>query len=398
MINYFNLLLSPINTIKYFLEQKKFYQDAKLSNQDFLQKFPELKNLELATSWSNEEYLNLVQDSVGAGLDPALPLDKVLDGLKFIVEELGIKNIRLRLTWQDLELENGNLQIKEIDKKVFEYLFSQKVRICLNIGPIKCFRYPEMHLPQRVFALEDTPKEKEHFLSEESLIAKESLVYLKNLCKLIRSNFDEVKFDKYVKMIQLDNEPKSRFGLHKWLLSDEYMVKTFLIAEKFFPKQKYLINSPFIPYDWTELLEPDLQHCLNLVKKLPQTIQNKIILGINFYNFVPNIPKLPFFNIHPDNYSAFEAMFGSLQKTLRDLPFVYEVTESQFEDWGDKYPFNLPGNSAEHLRYTLLRHARKLLPANRGKKLRVSLWGIERFLVKQKDNGEIIDLIKILKN
>lgn len=371
MINYWKLLLAPFNAVKYFSEQKWFYKEAKLSNEEFLKKYPELEDLVLSCSWSNDQYLGQIGRE-----SKEIDEKKIFEGIKFLVEKIQLNNIRIRLIWSELEDESGKLNIPEIDRKIIEYLFDKKIEICLNIGPIKCFRYPEMHLPQRVFDLAETPKEKEYHFNLENPIAKESLIYLEKLCILIRKTFDQKIFDKYVTTIQLDNEPKSRFGLHKWLLSDEYMGKTFLIAEKFFPTQKFLINSPFIPYDWTEILEPDLQLCLNLIKKLPINIQNKIIIGINFYNYVPNIPKIPFFNIHPDNYSAFEAMFGDLRKTLEDMPFEFEVSESQFEPWGDSEPFNLPGTSNEHLKYSLLRHSFKLP----GKTKTIRLWGMEILL------------------
>lgn len=387
MINYWNLLLAPINVFQAFFEQKKDYGLANVSNVEFLEKFPNAKNLRIGTSWSTEEFLGLTKFDSDQDADV-----KVFDALDFLINDLKIRDIRLRLIWSNIESGKNQIKIPELDIKIINYLISKKINICLNIGPLKCFRYPEMHLPQRVFDLFSTPKEKEFLMDLENPIAKESLIYLENLCKEIRKTFDSKKFDQYVKAIQLDNEPKSRFGLNKWLLGDNYMIKTFLIAQKYFPNQKFLINSPFVPFDWTEILEPDLQLCLNLINKLPKEIKQKIILGLNFYNYVPYIPKILFANVYPDNYSAMEAMYGKFQNILKNLNFDFEVTESQFEQWGDNYPFNLPGNSAEHLRYSLLRHL-NLINKNYGKTV-IRLWGIERFIVKQKENREIVELVR----
>lgn len=386
-----NLLCLPFRCLKYFYEQKNFYKEAKLSNDLFFERYSDLtKRINLGVSWSNKYFVEKINLSSKKEQKVALK-----SALKFLVEDLGFKYFRLKLGWDEVELKSGKLCIPDNDIVTFEYLFSQNVEITLNIGPIKTFRYPEIHLPQRIFNKLNIPLNKQFIFNSNNPIALEAYEYLENLCVLISSEFNKELISKLIKVIQLDNEPKSRFGMHKWLLSDDYMFQTYQIAKKYFPNQKFLINSPFIPFDITEILQPDIKLCSDFIKKASNKIKIDFIIGINFYNYVPNILKIPILNIYPDNYSIFESLYGSILQLKDILPLEYQVTESQFEPWGDKYPFNIPGKSLEHLKYSLLRHLYKLTILN-SSITKVYLWGGEEFALNQKNNVEIIDFIRLI--
>ncbi len=390
MINYWNLLLSPFNAIKYFYQQKSFYNNAKLDNTAFLNKYPGIQNLELACSWSSERYL----EEIGY-VSPAKDIENVLSALQYIIGTLGIKYFRIKLDWNKVEQSDLSLKLPDIDKKILEFLFQNKCSICLNIGPMKSFRWPEVYFPQRIITKYNLIQNQEYIINLKNPIANDALEYLDNLCKLFCSEFTSENIENYIEAIQLDNEPTSRFGEYKLMPSTDYLAQTIFIADKYFPHKKILYNTPFIPSSISKILSPDLQFCFDLLNVLPDNIRNRCIIGLNFYNYNPSIPEVPIIDVYPDNYSGLEALYGKLRQIFSNPEYSLEVTESQFEPWGTGYPYDLPGKSVEHLRYCLLRHLKKLANNNLSQ-TKVSLWGIEQFIAKQKANTEIIELINMI--
>lgn len=301
------------------------------------------------------------------GIDP-------MDALKFIHEELNITNMRLAIRWFDVWTTD------KFDftyyKKYFDYCKENKIKVILNVGPIKAMRWPEEHVPEKLKYL--ITREETIYLDHS--ISLMALNYLDELLTHIKDNYSEM-----IIAIQGDNELFNRFGQFGILLSQEFELEVLQRINKKFPNIPIMINSSGV-------------NDFPLIFKLGEKIENKIILGVNYYyktefqhwffliNKLDNISLRSRTSISPNE----------LKKEAAKRGYSVEISELQGEPW---WPNALsPGNNYREFIFTLYRSL--YLKPKKQDKIIARYWGIEDFASKfikkeaTNENEKIAELIK----
>lgn len=289
-----------------------------------------------------------------------------LEAPKFIHKELGIKNIRFGLRWN--KIDNGKELSLDYYRKYLDYLFRNDIEVCLNVGPIKVFRWPEEHIPAYL---------QDYYISnvqDTSDIAQKSKAYFTNLMHLLQeeygSHINNVIF-------QVENEAFNRFGHIKALMSLEYVFSISKILFERYPNASLMIDSSG---------RTNLRKIVKLFERIRATDSfhpESLILGINYYFKLPH--TLPFFkSFDPMKLTyPWDMSLRKLHRKSTEIDFSVEITEGQFEPWGVQ---NTPGNSYEDFVY-LLDKCKEIFPSKQKKKL-VRLWGVEEFAKKFLDNSK----------
>ncbi len=315
-----------------------------------------LNDIVIGTSFSPEYCKNI-------GIDTPIEILKIVD------RELGIKDIRLGLRWNVVE-KDKKLSLDYYDKYI-RYLLKNKSKICLNIGPIKVFRWPEQHIPQELIQFS------ENRITKDSKLAKDSYEYLSKLLTLFKKEYGDRLNDV---IFQFENEPFYDFGRLKMTMSNEYMVEIAKTLKEYFPNNRVMINSAG---------KKNLKKILNLFNTLEEEKiyeQKNLILGFNYYFRLPNKLKSDPLNI----FNPLELSINKLHRIQKEKGFGLEISEAQFEPWGRQ---NSPGNSYDEYIYTLNK-CERYFPKGYGYKL-VRLWGIERFASNVLNNTMSQEHIKI---
>jgi hypothetical protein len=296
---------------------------------------------------------------------------------------MNIKNIRFGIRWNKVCHKENEFDFSYYHPWI-EELNKRKMKICLNIGPIKTFRYPEDHVPS--FVLKKLAKNlpnKNEFITENSLIAKEGMKYLTRLLKYLKKTYEEDTFD----VFQPENEPTTTFGTHEWKMSREYLNQIIDLIHKYYPDKGIMINSHVTPDNSDPLMttfEKTNEFVLKLREKYPQ---KKLIVGFNYYiqhpeaelipNFLYKEKEVDNFEKQMDTYAVLKKIKGekfikdSLNK-LKEKNIDIEISELQLEPWGK---YTAPGNDVYLFHQVMLR-AGKLV--DRGV---MRIWGVEHLMV-----------------
>lgn len=299
----------------------------------------------------------------------SIGVDNPIEILKIVYQKLNIKDIRLGLRWNVIE-KDSNLSLKYYDKYL-QYLFKNKGKICLNIGPIKVFRWPEQHIPIKY------TKYSVNNVTKDCELALYSYEYFSSLLVFLKKEYGDRLNDV---IFQFENEPFYNFGKLNMIMSDGYMVEIAKILKKFFPENRVMINSAG---------KKNLKKILNLFNTLEEEKiyeQKNLILGFNYYFRLPNKLKSDPLN----TFNPLELSMNKLHKIQKEKKFGLEISEAQFEPWGRQ---NSPGNSYDEYIYTLNK-CERYFPKGYEYKL-VRLWGIERFVSNVLNNTMSQEHIKI---
>ncbi len=286
--------------------------------------------------------------------------------LKVIHRDLDITDIRFGLRWNKIE-QNKQLSLSYYDKYI-EYLLKNKVKLCLNVGPIKTFRWPEEHIPQYLVS------KVEKNISPDSELAKYANEYLHKLLTILKKTYPEIGDST---SLQIENEGYNRFGHFKMRMTDEYLLEQIAVLKEYFPANKLMINSAG---------RQDLKKVIALFKSLTdQNVYkgNDLILGFNYYFKIPDVLKyVPFMNaVDPIKFSfPFNMGIKRLHKYQKDMQFDMEISEGQFEPWHTE---TSPGNIYDDLEY-LVEKCYRYFPEDFDKKL-IRLWGTEKLAVRMKE-------------
>ncbi|MEO6729524.1 MAG: hypothetical protein ABIM99_06405 [Candidatus Dojkabacteria bacterium] len=282
---------------------------------------------------------------------------KPLDVLAYIHKELNISKIRLSIRWD-----------KDLDfyKPYLDYCLNNNIKVVLNVGPIKVMRWPEEHIHESYINLIN----KNDVIDLSHPIAKISLEYLEDLLKALKNTYS-----KCIITIQTDNELFNKFGKYSLVITREYELEVIKTVNKYFNLPIYINSSGL----------NDFKKIFDLVSN----INNKVVLGINYYyktkyqNRIPLINKLDNlilrkpFSISPDK----------LKEIANQNDYAVEISELQGEPW---WPNALtPGNSFKEFKFTLGRSL--YLKPKCQDKIVVRYWGIEDFVSKfllKSDNEE----------
>ena len=278
-----------------------------------------------------------------------------VDLLKVINRDLGINDIRLGLRWNVVQ-EGKEISLDYYDKYL-EYLFKNKCKVCLNIGPIKVFRWPEDHIPKDIGV-------KERVVNVDSDIAKYSYEYLDKLLNLLKKKYGN-RLENV--MFQLENEAFFKFGRLRITMSKEYILGLTEILKNHFPNNRVMFNSAG---------RKNVKEVIKLFKEISDRgiyTPQSLVLGFNYYFKLPNIPtKDPL-----KSFSLLSMSIKRLHKYQKDMGFGLEISEGQFEPWGKE---KTPGNSYSDYEY-LLEKCESYFPPDYPYKL-LRLWGTEELAFK----------------
>ncbi len=302
-----------------------------------------------------------------------------LKSLKFIYSKLHIKDIRFGLRWN--RVDDGNELSLSYYKKYLDYLLSKEINVCLNIGPIKVFRWPEDHIPSY---LDDYATSN---IDEYSEISKRSLIYLESLLDLLKEEYGK-KLEK--ETFQIENEAFNRFGELKVKISPEHVYLAIKVLNEKFPNNRLMINSAG---------RTNLRAILNVFDRIHgegMYDYKSLILGINYYYKLPHTQ--PFFNVIDTMKISypFDMSLKQLHRRCLKDGFHIEISEGQFEPWGSQKD---PGNTFNDYKY-LLEKSSEILNVNPKEKV-LRLWGVEEFsqkFLKKEESDEHLGILRSIAN
>ena len=301
--------------------------------------------------------------------------DNPLELLKIINKDLNIKDIRIGLRWNVVE-KDKKMSLDYYDKYI-KYLFKNDCKVCLNIGPIKVFRWPEEHIPKYISV------KKEEYITPDTDIAKYAYQYFEKLLILLKKEYGK-KLDSV--MFQIENECFYRFGRLGLTMSQEYILGFLKILKRYFPNNKVMFDSA----GRTNLKElVDLFKNINDMGIYPYDF---LVLGFNYYFKLPKLPQKD-----PLKGLSFSSMsISKLHHYQKKLRFGLEISEGQFEPWGRVVT---PGNSYLDYEY-LINKSIRYFPKDYQYKL-IRLWGSEKLALKilnEKVNEEHEKIIASITN
>ena len=218
-----------------FLEPRKElisdWESAGVENEQFMEEHKTgLENVRLGCSLSPEQL-----EWLGVHDSP----EQVLDYL----QELGIKDIRLGIRWNRSVDEEGEVDLSYYAPWI-EQSLKRGMNLCLNVGPIKVFRFPEDHVPESVLKKleqhEGLPK-KGGLIGPDDPLADDALDYLNALLPELKKLTGD-----HAVTIQPENEAHVPFGEHEWVASHEYFFKVCKTIKDHFPNSPLLLNSPAV--------------------------------------------------------------------------------------------------------------------------------------------------------
>jgi hypothetical protein len=116
---------------------RQSWKIARLDNIDFCKELSKLNKFELAGNFIPERF-----DTP----------DQAMDGLKIIVEEWNIKDLRMGIRWSTVDKtpDTNKLDLSHYTP-FLDYCFEKNVKIVLSLGPIKSPGYPEEYIPWHVW-------------------------------------------------------------------------------------------------------------------------------------------------------------------------------------------------------------------------------------------------------
>ncbi|MBD3280172.1 hypothetical protein GF389_01445 [Candidatus Dojkabacteria bacterium] len=336
----------------------------------------ENKGITIGTSFSPEELEH-----------KGLSYFQAVEALEIVHKEFGIKDIRLGIRWNKAVEEDGDVDL-EYYKPFLDYCLTHDVRLTLNVGPIKTFRWPEDHVPKFILnKLKQVPRKGSSVdLNDE--LAEPALHYLEELLNELKATYSEKELENIV-MIQPENEAFNSFGVHKWTMSNEYMKQLVHVIWEFFLGIRILLSSSGCL---------DIPQCLSVASGKYEEHFGLFAFGVNYYYKTPFNQSLPFLNWYDDIWRS--RLNGFSCKKNKQLAEAYgykiEVTEAQLEGWGPK--IKGPGRSVKEFKKMMRRIEKHILPKEGGL---VRVWGIENFardLINKNITPEQISLIKEMRD
>lgn len=308
-----------------------------------------------------------------------LPISTKLDLLRYCTEELGISHLRLAIRWSDVYKPDGTIDLGEYTH-VLNYVASNpRLKLTLNIGPIKTMRWPEETIPHAYFSLAKRLKGKSLLGSK---LGETALEYLSQLLEQLADEYPSLMRNLYA--VQLDNEPFNKFGQFKLELDEEWILATLRVLAEFFPQTQVLFNSNG---------RRDLRKITNLIDNASTKFsQMSWIIGVNYYYQVPIQHRVPIIN-KLDNLTLsmpWDLSISDLKEYAVENNVEIEVSELQGEPWlkADK-----PGNSLTEFERSIKR-ASRVLTSSSGV---VRYWGIEHLLAEMHVGSLSVEQQKILQ-
>jgi hypothetical protein len=306
--------------------------------------------------------------------------------LDYAVNELGMRRLRLGVRWNRAVDGDGRPTLDAYAPYIDRCL-ALGAELCLNVGPIRTFRWPEEHVPDEVEASITLPAVGASIRSRDPL-AEAALSYLDGLLALLRREYGAS-----ITTIQVENEPFYPLGAHRWLMSEQYLVQAGLRADEVFPESQLLLTSA------GRLNLRSVRNVLASLLEAQPRLAARLISGFDYHFRTPRRDSFPIVRYF-DQIAYAKPFAPTLEGNIeasRKLGYRIEVTEGQMEPYGY---FWTPGNSAKDFRFLLLRAAEKVFDPQQPKLLRV--WGLEELAKKAlrgsftPEHTQIVELIRTL--
>jgi hypothetical protein len=360
---------------------QRAWRVASLDNGAFLaEKASVFRNVVLGCSFAPEQWNEAERANGGA-----------LAALRFAVEDLGIDQVRLGIRWDHVAREDGSVDLS-FYRPYLDYLFEKVARVCLNVGPIRTFRWPEDHVPGFVLSRVSLPANGAR-VEPGTPLAGEALTYLDRLLDNLLSEYGEDV--RNLAAVQPENEPFWPFGAHDWRMSSAYLRQVVLEIDRCLPSVPILLTSA------GRLNLDTITGFFQEMVANEERFRGRFVSGFDYHYKTPRIMAYPL--VHHLDPIAFAFRFPPAKtceaniRDSRDAGFAIEVSEGEAEPTGK---ITSPGNSARDFRFMLLRCAEEVLDREKPSVLRI--WGIEH-LAKKALGGEagpehlqMVDLIRRL--
>jgi len=339
--------------------------------------------------------------SYGASFSPEMA-EKLADGagisisareqLEIIRTQFSITDIRLGIRWNRV-VNNGHIDLSYYDP-VLRYALDSGMRVTLNIGPVKTFRWPEQHPPMDLLRrLEADQKLPPHYavIEPSDPLGGEALVYADRLLSELKKTYTPNQIS-HITTIQPENESFHGFGEYKWRFSTSYMHALSMLIHDHVPHAGIMVNSSEF-FDISQI-----EHYFDELMRTHPQLKDRLVSGINYYHNAPQNRHLPF--VGKIDSITFAKLFGKNPyqdhiKKGEGTGFRVEVSEAMVEPWP---PVMTPGNSVAEFRFVTLRAMNHLLDPDVESVIRI--WGIERLAhalysgSQTPEHGRIIELIQ----
>jgi hypothetical protein len=349
-----------LNAGKEMWAQERAWAEAAADNASFLRGHARtFRNVAVGASFAPEQWR-----PAEGGDEAALP------ALRWAVEDLGLSHMRLGLRWQRTEARRGVVDLGPY-RPFLDYAFTKGLQLCLNLGPIRTFRWPEEHLPPWAMGL-GLPHEGAT-VREGSALAAAAADYHRRLLDALASEYGPSVLAS-VAVVQVENEPFYRMRTHHWRLDRDYVANRVAEARAAFPASQVLVTSAG-RLDFG----PIRDLFVDLMARDAGLRDGRLVLGFDYHYKTPLRDSFPIIR-YTDPITFARVGYQTCaekREEARRLGYGIEVSEGQAEPNGY---LTEPGNSARHFRFMLLRCAESVLDTSRPSVIRV--WGIEEMAKK----------------
>jgi hypothetical protein len=358
------------------------WKAASQPNDRFLEdKASAFANLTLGCSFAPEQW---EPDELARG--------EALDALKYAVQELGMREVRLGIRWSGVDHGYGRVDLS-FYRPYLDYCIQNGANVCLNVGPIRTFRWPEDHVPALVLERAGAPPPGAT-IGAGSPLAQEAYAYLDRLLDSIAEAYSPDQLGR-VTMVQPENESFFAVGAHEWKVSADYLKRVIRQIDARLPTSSLLVTS-------AGRLNLKAVHELfvDLIKE-DARFRGRLVSGFDYHYKTPHLDEFPI--IRGLDPVAFAFQFPPAKhcdaniRDARRSGYRIEVSEGQAEPFGS---LKSPGNSVRDFRFMLTRCAENIVDPKAPSVIRV--WGVEELTKKvlrgeaTPDHEAIVELVRAI--
>ncbi|HXH23010.1 MAG TPA: hypothetical protein VNN10_13365 [Dehalococcoidia bacterium] len=358
--------------------QQEAWAAAALPNDEFLRQHGTLfRNVALGASFAPEQWTGGAERR-GASLA----------ALDWLSRDLGIRHVRLGLRWQRVEWRRGHIDLS-MYRPYLDYAFGNGLQVCLNVGPIRTFRWPEEHLPSWLPGFVQVPPDGARIRAGTPLTEAAS-DYASRLLEALTREYGAERLSS-LPAVQTENEPFYRFRTHRWVLDEDYVLECIRRLNSVFPRSLILVSSA------GRLDFGPIQDLFSKLLAEGDEYRGRLVMGFDYHYKTPQRDSFPVIRwTDPITFQRVGYQTCDENREMaRSLGYAIEVTEGQAEPFGH---LSEPGNSARHFRFMLLRCAGRVLLPEQPSLIRI--WGVEE-MAKKVLSGEttpeheaIFDLVR----
>jgi hypothetical protein len=362
--------------------------EAALSPVDFLAKYEAVlrsRRIRVGASFAPEQF------GATSGADAAAV---ALRALQTAVEDVGITDLRLGLRWDHLCPDGETFS--DFYAPFIEYCCTSPLvqRLYFDIGPIKTFRWPEVHVPQPVIDRLERVPPRGAAIDAGTELAERSLAHVERTLQYLGAEFGVTK-----PVTFSVNEPFNAFGPRRWTMSERYLHQfvTTVIESHGFADVSFIVSSAEAFH-----LDRVAAFIRAAIAEDPR-LQGRFTSGFNHYPFLPPVVAMPIarevLDIARDWHRRWRGAARRNWARARDPFYGYriEVSEAQCEPWG---PEQRAGNSVALYQHVLADCIDGILDPQQDESV-IRMWGIEHQLQRAAtadgaENRAILDLTRAI--